>query len=300
MTTHRMHTQEHKLLNQEQKEQDLRLTLQIELERLYNHNQTLTRIRKEFLENGQIDLQAYMEEHGVDPDFGIELLVQMVLHKRTTLPTLVSILRHHFVEKHGEYSASQVCADQLLKAAQADLVDWNGVTEQFVIRPGLNITQDVQEDLDRYQFPLPMIVPPKRLTHNKASPYLSLGDGSVILRKNHHDDDVCLDHLNRVNSYRFTFNNNVARMIHNRWRDLDKLKAGETRIEFERRKKAFEKYDRTARQVMAQVTLHGNCFYLTHKVDKRGRTYCQGYHCSYQSAPWNKAVIELYDKEIIP
>jgi DNA-directed RNA polymerase len=42
-----------------------------------------------------------------------------------------------------------------------------------------------------------------------------------------------------------------------------------------------------------------NEFYLTHRYDKRGRVYCQGYHVTYQGTPWNKAVLELADKEII-
>jgi DNA-directed RNA polymerase len=44
---------------------------------------------------------------------------------------------------------------------------------------------------------------------------------------------------------------------------------------------------------------YGNEFYLTHRYDKRGRVYCQGYHISYQGNAWNKSVIELADKEII-
>ena len=43
----------------------------------------------------------------------------------------------------------------------------------------------------------------------------------------------------------------------------------------------------------------GNKFYFTHKVDKRGRLYCQGYHINYQSASYKKAMIELANKEII-
>jgi len=38
---------------------------------------------------------------------------------------------------------------------------------------------------------------------------------------------------------------------------------------------------------------------MTHRYDKRGRVYCMGYHVNYQGTPWNKAVIELADKEMI-
>lgn len=271
-----------------------KISHEIELETLFNKNQTIARIKSEFTNCKEFNFTKYMESKNIDVDFGYDLLVQMVLHKRTTLPTLVGILRSHWGDMHA---ASQLAANELLKAAKADLVDWDPDLEIFIVK--LDITRDVQEDLDRYQFPLPMIVEPAELKDNRSTPYVLVRDGSVILRKNHHDDDVCLDHINRVNKIKFTINNDTATMVRNKWRNLDKPKAGETKQDFERRKKAFEKYDRTAKQVMAKVTQLGNEFYLTHKIDKRGRTYCQGYHITYQGNAWAKAVVELADKELV-
>lgn len=273
---------------------------QIELERLYNKNQLLKRVRREFTDQKEVDLYAFMKARDIEPDFGYDLLVQLVLHKRTTLPTMVGILRHYADKKSFAANGNglQSVADMILRCCEHDLCDWSPTTQQLVIR--MDITRDVQDELDRYQFPLPMVVEPRELRSNRDSAYVSSPDGSVILRHNHHDDDVCLDHLNRVNKIKFALDNDTANMIRNRWRNLDKAKPGETKQDFERRKRAFEKYDRSARQVMAQVTRLGNEFHLTHKYDKRGRVYCQGYHINYQGAPWNKAVVILADKEIVP
>ena len=49
---------------------------------------------------------------------------------------------------------------------------------------------------------------------------------------------------------------------------------------------------------MEILTEESDTFYLPHKYDKRGRTYCQGYHVSYQGAAWNKAVIEFANEEV--
>lgn len=261
------------------------------LEKLFNKNQLLPRIRKEFEECKDFDFRKYMLSKTIDPDFGFNLMVQMALHKRTTLPTLVGILRNHF------NSDTQATADALLVAAEADLVDWEPNFQMFVVK--FNVAQHVQEELDRYQFPLPMIVEPRELRTNRSSPYLELKDGSVILRDNHHNDDVCLDHLNKMNKIKFCLNNQTAVMIQNQWRNLDKQKEGETKQDFEKRKRAFAKYDRTAKDVMAQVTKLGNEFFLTHKYDKRGRIYAQGYHINYQGTAWNKAVIEFVNKELV-
>ncbi|MNO13199.1 hypothetical protein D3C76_28280 [compost metagenome] len=262
---------------------------QIELEKIYNKNQLMKRIREEFENCEDFDFKKYMAAQKIDPKFGIDLLAQMALHKRCDLPTLVGVLQRHFL-------TAQDCADALDKACEADLVDWEMTSKMFIVK--FTIGQEVQEELDRFQFPLPLVVPPRKVECNlDTGMYTS--DGSIILKKNHHDDDVCLDHINRVNQIAFKIDWRVATMVKNQWRNLDKPKAGETREDFLKRKKAFEKYDRTAHDVMNIITQHTDQFHLTHKYCKRGRTYCQGYHVNYQGTAWNKAVINFANEEMV-
>ena len=262
---------------------------QRELEKLFNKNQTITRIKSEFMDCKAFDFCAYMEQKKIPTGFGLDLLVQMALHKRCQLPTLVGLMDKHF-------NNVQQTADMLHKAAEADLVNWSPHLNIFIVQ--FTISDDVQAELDRFQYPLPMVVRPKTVKNNRDIGMLTSG-GSLILKNNHHEDDICLDHINRMNSIEFTINFHVADMVKNQWKGLDKPKVGETRDDFQRRKRAFEKYDRTAREVMKIITHHQNKFHLLHKYDKRLRTYCQGYHTNYQGAPWNKAVVEFANKEII-
>jgi len=263
--------------------------VQIEMEKLFHKNQLHARIKKEFTD-ADLPFKEIMIKNKIDPTFGFSLLVQMVLHKRAGVPVLVGILRKHF---KGDCQAT---ADALLLACQIDLVDWNPRTKQFIVK--YDITPDVQQELDTYQFPMPMVVPPKELQDNTDTGYYT-SRNSVILKDNHHDFDVCLDHLNHVNSVKLTLNHRVTSMIKNQWRNLDKPKTGEEHAEYKKRVKAFEKYDRTAYEVMGHLDIAGTEFYLTHKYDKRGRVYCQGYHVNYQGNTWNKAVIEFADQETV-
>ena len=259
------------------------------LEQLFNKNQLIPRIRREFIECTEVDFKGWIDAAGLPEKLGFDLLTQMALHKRCNLPTLVGVLRHHCDE-------AQEVVDLIQKAAEADLVDWDPSTKMFVVI--FTLSSETQEELDKYQYPLPMVIKPQPVTHNRENGYL-LSKGSVILRDNHHDNDVCLDHLNRMNRIKFSIDYDVAHMVRNQWRNLDKPKEGESKDDFTKRVKAFEKYDRTAKDVMTHLLQFGNEFYLTHKYDKRGRVYCQGYHVNYQGAPWNKAVIELADKELV-
>lgn len=263
------------------------LAHQIHLEKLYNKNQTIPRINKEFLE--EPFFQKLMEEKDIPVPFGISLLTQMALHKRCNLPTLVGTLRHY-------YDDAQQVVDMIQRCAEADLVDWSSVRKEFICR--FTISADVQEELDRYQYPLPMVVQPLPVEDNTQTGYVT-NKGSIILKRNHHEDDVCLDHINRMNRIAMTVNLDTATMIKNTWRNLNKPKPGETKIDFQKRKRAFEKFDRTTHHVIQEVIKHGNRIYFTHKVDKRGRTYCQGYHLSTQSNAWGKAILELADQEVV-
>lgn len=262
---------------------------QRELETLFNKNQLITRIKSEFINCESFDFASYFEANNVPTGFGFDLLVQMNLHKRCDLPTLVGVLNKHFDDV-------QETANMLEKCARLDLVDWSPHFNLFIVK--MTISQDVQDDLDRFQYPLPMVTRPRLVRTNRDTGMLNTG-GSLILKNNHHEGDICLDHINRSNDIKFTINFHVADMVKNQWKGLDKPKPGEPKAEFDKRKRAFVKYDKTAREVMGIITEHGNSFHLLHKYDKRGRSYCQGYHVNYQGAPWNKAVVEFANKEFI-
>jgi hypothetical protein len=230
-----------------------------------------------------------MEEAGIPVTFGFDLLVQMALAKRTTVSTLVGVMRKHL-------GCPQQTADMLKRCVQAELVTYDNQLRQFICN--FNISQDVQDDLDRFQFPLPMVVQPHEVRRNKDSGYI-LSNASLVLKDNYTDDDICLDHINRTNAIAFSINHAVVTQVKNSWRNLDRQKAGETADDFNRRKKAFDKFDRTCKDVISLLTELTERIYLTHRYDKRGRSYCMGYHVNYQGNPWSKAIVELSDKEFV-
>lgn len=262
---------------------------QIELEKLFNKNQLHRRIQKEFVEC-EIPFTEVMEANGIPLPFGYDLLTQMQLHKRTDVPTLVGILRRHM---KGD---GQATADMIRVCVEAELLKYDVQLRQFIVH--FEITRDVQEELDRFQFPLPMVVKPQPVKGNNETGYI-LGTGSLLLRDNHHSDDICLDHINRVNQVPFSIDLKTALMVQNQWKSLDKQKSDETKADFERRRKAFARYDQASKDVMKLLTHLDNRHFVTHKYDKRGRTYCMGYHVNYQGTEWNKAVIQLANKEFI-
>lgn len=264
---------------------------QIELEELFAKNNTMPRLRYDF---DIPAVHAHCETWNIPRMFAIDLLSQMVLHKRASLSTLVGLLKHHFDETTK--AGLQDCTDMICLAADAGFIGYDPFAWQFVIRN--DASKETQDALELFQYPLPMVVPPKEARTNKDTGYFSIR-GSLILRDNHHDDDICLDHINRVNKTPLAINTETCRMVQNQWRNLDRKKEGETDDEFKARVKAFEKFDRSSREILEAVYMSGEPFYLTHKYDKRGRCYAQGYQVNPQGNAWQKAMVEFAEQELV-
>lgn len=270
--------------------QDIYVELQHNIEQLTNKNQLMPRLREYFAAESQPLIHSIIESVGLPIDLSVEALLQIALHKRMTPSSMIGILL-----KHNPDDAQWV-SDCLHIIVALGLIKFDPAKNQLIVIH--DIPAQLQRELDCFQYPLPMVCTPNILRTNRDTGYITVR-GSAILRDNHHDNDICLDHLNRMNRVPLRINSHTAGMIANRWRNLDKPKPEESLIDFQKRKKAFEKFDATCRTIYKILYEAGNRFYMTYKVDKRGRCYAQGYHINPQGAPWNKSIIELADMELV-
>jgi hypothetical protein len=270
--------------------EEAKLIKQLDLETFLSKRELVPRIRAEFEESKECDFRGHFKDHDIPEKFGFDVLVQMVIHKRPTLATLVGVLNHHCKND------LQATADMIKRCAEADLMDWHEDLKVFIVK--IDISPDVQAELDAFQYPLPCVVPPKFLRNNLDNGYY-LRPGSVILRDNHHNENASLDFLNIMNHVPLALDEDTALMIKNKWRNLDKPKPGETHEDFQKRRRQFEKYDRSAKDAIALMTNLSDHFYCVWRFDKRGRSYPMGYHINPQGTAWNKAVIALHKKEIV-
>lgn len=243
------------------------------LETFFNTRQTPKLLRKELL-SSEVVLKT-IKNSGLEEDFCLALLAYMILAKRAPITAVVGVLKHFY---EISYDPAQKTADAVLAAVHTDLVDWDPVKEQIVVRFDVDAT--THELIRQYQYMPPMVVPPMTVGsvegRNRGSGYLTVNTDSLILKNNHHDGDICPDALNRFNRIPLTLNIEIAKKTNNSWKNLDKPKSDESYEDYQKRCKAFAKYQKDAAFTMALMAEMGNRFYLTHKVDKRGRVYSQG------------------------
>lgn len=154
----------------------------------------------------------------------------------------------------------------------------------------IELSEDLLQHINRSQYLPPMVCEPLEVTHNFGSGYLTHNDSVVLGSGNHHDGDLCLDVLNTMNRVALKmdtqFLSSEEEMPTFELDDQDKIDSWNQ----------FKEQSYYFYQLLAQ---QGNKFYFNHKVDKRGRIYCQGYHLSTQGTAFKKAMLEFSEEEVV-
>jgi len=162
--------------------------------------------------------------------------------------------------------------------------------DSWKIQSNIELDLRLQEFIKNCTYLPPLVCAPKKLRHNKDTPYLTIGQDSVVLNKGHHNEDVCLDVINIKNSVELSLDVEfLCRVEETPNSPLDSPE--KVRMWNDMKVQSYEFYHLMVAQ--------GNKFHLHHKVDKRGRLYACGYHISTQGSPIKKAMIELHHKEVV-
>jgi len=142
--------------------------------------------------------------------------------------------------------------------------------------------------ISKTQFLPPMVVQPKEVTNNTNCGRYTFEESVLLGKQTHHNQEVCLDILNKLNSMAFQLDTHM----------LDKphvSKAALTGID----KQNFDTYVLECDEVQQYLLNEDNKFWFIHQYDFRGRIYSSGYHINYQGTEFNKAIIDLAQAEVI-
>jgi len=154
----------------------------------------------------------------------------------------------------------------------------------------LFLSDETKKFIEGSEYLPPMVCEPCELTSNYDSGYLTHRDSLILGSGNHHDGDICLDVLNTMNRVCLKLDLEFLSTVEEEPTfDLDTPEKRDMWMDFKR--KSYDMY-----LLMAKL---GNQLYLTHKVDKRGRIYAQGYHLNTQGTAFKKAMLELHREEIV-
>ncbi len=137
----------------------------------------------------------------------------------------------------------------------------------------------------------PMVCAPRVLEDNKSCGYLTKNSESLILRNyNHHDEDICLDTLNNFNNVAYSLDIKMLTTFNEEPKKV---------IDTPDKQKQFNTLREDSYDVYKLLIQSGNNFHFTHKVDKRGRIYCCGFHVNSQGNSFRKCILNLARQELV-
>ena len=190
----------------------------------------------------------------------------------------------------GRYHDIQTCADVLWLINQTDLILIDVVNDTRYIQSNMELPDELVNRLTLMCVLPPMLVKPRTLRHNKSCGYLTINKDSLILgdKENYHDECISLDVLNTLNSQAYQLDLDICYKYEKELTGDEPTRSDE--LTHNKAKEQFEYF----RDVIQDKTI-----FFTHKVDKRGRIYSQGYQFNTQGSSYEKACINLKTKEFV-
>lgn len=241
---------------------------QINIETLYsNYNQT-TYYKQLIEDSGVMEHIQLLQIPDREIPILKKLLLISLLHIRTVPQTLIACLT-------DDFPTLQEASDYLEKVITVyNLIDYD--TQYCYTK--INLSQEAQNDINNYGYPLPLSIPPKPVLSNTDTGYYSPKKGTILQSDNYSQYDINLDVINQLNSIPLAFNDDLKTKV---------PLARPTKPEQLTAHSKFVKHLHSSRSILPST------IYLTHGYDLRGRIYARGYHYNYQSHDWCKATLSF-------
>ena len=244
-----------------------------------------------------------------------DIFVGVAYCQKEELFTSVSAQMAARLKFSDKAEAIKTVAELMAVLCGTDAFDINKASamSSLMVQSRIPLEDKLIEFIINSQYLPPMLCEPLELTSNYSSGYLTHTDSVILKGYNHHDGDVCLDVLNIVNRVALKLDTDFVGSVEenpNEAFTVDRAKdaAAEKGVYLTEAQaldtvaKQIENWNRFKGQSYEFYLLmatQGNEFYLTHKVDKRGRIYASGFHISTQGSAHKKACLELAKQELV-
>jgi len=225
-------------------------------------------------------------------DMVMEIFIGSCYCQKAELFTSVSAQMASRLNFSDRVDAIATVAEIMAVLCETDAFDIFKETPQssLMVESKIELDDELLNWISLSQYLPPMVCEPLELTHNYSSGNLTHNDSLLLGTGNHHDGDLCLDVLNTMNRVQLKLNLDF----------LCKVEEQPTyEIENQDQLDGWNKFKQDSYTMYSLMAKQGNRFFLTHKVDKRGRAYASGYHINTQGTPFKKAMLQLFNEELV-
>ena len=240
-----------------------------------------------------------------------ELVMQVVAcislecQKPMKLVSVASLCARH-LGMSDKVEAIHTMAEIIAVLGETDLFDNKKTKEGWIVISRVELDNEVTQYADNALYLPPLIIKPRKIRHNRDSGYITQRGESLILGfyENHHDDNICLDVINTLNSNEYELDTDFINQYEEQWhreelstQEYEELSHADREI-YNMDEKNWKKFQEQGKFFQTLMIHHGNSFYLCNKVDKRGRIYSSGYHVNVQGSSFKKAMVNFKHHEI--
>lgn len=240
-----------------------------------------------------------------------ELVMQVVAcislecQKPMKLVSVASLCARH-LGMSDKVEAIHTMAEIIAVLGETDLFDNKKTKEGWIVISRVELDNEVTQYADNALYLPPLIIKPRKVRSNRDSGYITQRGESLILGfyENHHDDNICLDVINTLNSNEYELDTDFINQYEEQWyreelsqQEYEELSHADREI-YNMDEKNWKKFQEQGKFFQTLMIHHGNSFYLCNKVDKRGRIYATGYHISTQASSFKKAMVNFKHREI--
>lgn len=175
----------------------------------------------------------------------------------------------------------------------------------YTIQTVIELPEALQKRLELYCYLPPMIEKPNVIRNNNDSGLVTIKKDSIILgsKLNHHNKQLSLDVINTLNKTEYVLDKDFIDNFEKDWfreelsqeelKELSMTEQQDYQISLSTWKQYQDQFN------VLKDMLIDKSIYFTHKYDKRGRIYAQGYHFNTQGTSYEKACINIKHKEIV-
>ena len=231
--------------------------------------------------------------------------ISLECQKPMKLVSIASLCARH-LNMADKVEAVHTMAEVIAVLAETDLFDVKKTKEGWIVLSRVGLDAEVTQYADNALYLPPLIIKPRKVRSNRDSGYITQRGESLILGfyENHHDDNICLDVINTLNSNEYELDIEFINSYEEQWhrqelsqQEYEELSHADREI-YNMDEKNWKKFQEQGKFFQTLMIHHGNSFYLCNKVDKRGRIYSSGYHVNVQGSSFKKAMVNFKHHEI--
>ncbi len=197
----------------------------------------------------------------------------------STYQNIVGAL-NNIINVEDEIDRVKIIAEIIAVVSKSGLIKImrKGPGKSIDIYPGFNLKLDLPSKASKYDV-------------CSSSPTEVIDNEILGHRLKSHDAEVCLDHINRMNSIPLKLNIDMIEKFPEK---------PSKKLDTQKKIDQWELFVRESAVKYKELIEGGNLCYMKHACDNRGRTYTSnGYYIDTQGSSYKKSIMQLKNEEIV-